>query len=309
MAGANLASLTPPADRAGGVSTPGLTSAEAAERLRTDGPNALATDGRRTRARILASQFASPLVLILVAASCVSIAVGDPVEAGIILAIVAMSAGLGFVQEARAEASVAALQARLTLRATVLRDGRAQEVPVHDVVRGDVVELAAGDIVPADGRLLVVNHLYVDESSLTGESAAALKTLAEPGQASASSQGKDGGTGGAADDGPGRARDDERDALVFLGTSVVSGTGRALITATGTRTTYGTIARRLAERAPQTDFQLGVRAFGLLVARVTLLLVVGVFAINVALQRPSSTRSCSRSRWPSGSPPSCCRRS
>jgi Mg2+-importing ATPase len=281
----------PPAQQ--GDAPDGLSSAEAAERLRTDGPNALGGEGRRSRARILASQFASPLVLILVAASCVSIAVGDAVEAGIILAIVAMSAGLGFVQEARAEASVAALQARLTLRATVIRDGRAQEVPVHDVVRGDVVELAAGDIVPADGRLLAANHLYVDESSLTGESAAALKSPSAPRVEGAPSPRNDGGSGvapagprGAPADAPAQPGDGERDGLVFLGTSVVSGTGRALITATGTRTSYGTIARRLAERAPQTDFQLGVRAFGLLVARVTLLLVVGVFAINVALQRP-----------------------
>ena len=196
MAEVNLASLTPPADPARGGSMSGLTSAEAAEQLRTDGPNALAADGRRTRVRILAGQFASPLVLILVAASCVSVAVGDAVEAGIILAIVAMSAGLGFVQEARAEASVAALQARLTLRATVFRDGQAQEVRVHDVVRGDVVELAAGDIVPADGRLLVVNHLYVDESSLTGESAAALKTLAEPRRRARRPRARSGGRAG-----------------------------------------------------------------------------------------------------------------
>jgi len=282
----------PPAPQ--GDAPAGLGSAEAAERLRADGPNALGGDGRRSRARILASQFASPLVLILVAASCVSIAVGDAVEAGIILAIVAMSAGLGFVQEARAEASVAALQARLTLRATVIRDGRAQEVPVRDVVRDDVVELAAGDIVPADGRLLAANHLYVDESSLTGESAAALKSPAGPraGGAPAVAPAPADAARRPADapdrpaDASAQPGDGERDGLVFLGTSVVSGTGRALITATGTRTSYGTIARRLAERAPQTDFQLGVRAFGLLVARVTLLLVVGVFAINVALQRP-----------------------
>ncbi len=259
-----------------GNPTAGLTSGEAAARLRVDGPNALGGEGRRTSLKILASQFASPLVLILVTASCVSIAVGDTVEAGIILAIVALSAGLGFVQEARAEASVAALQARLTLRATVIRDGREQEVPVHDVVRGDVVALAAGNIVPADGRLLAANHLYVDESSLTGESAAALKAPRD-GEPDATRD---------ADGEPGPTRDGDRDAFVFLGTSVVSGTGRAVITATGARTSYGAIAKRLAERAPQTDFQQGIRAFGLLVARVTLLLVVSVFAINVALQRP-----------------------
>jgi Mg2+-importing ATPase len=269
------AAAVPPATMPpSGNPTAGLTSGEAAERLRHDGPNALGGEGRRTSLKILASQFASPLVLILVAASCVSIAVGDTVEAGIILAIVALSAGLGFVQEARAEASVAALQARLTLRATVIRDGREQEVPVHDVVRGDVVALAAGNIVPADGRLLAANHLYVDESSLTGESAAALKAP------------RDGEPDATRDGDRDATRDADRDAFVFLGTSVVSGTGRAVITATGARTSYGAIAKRLAERAPQTDFQQGIRAFGLLVARVTLLLVVSVFAINVALQRP-----------------------
>ncbi len=159
----------PPADP---TPSAGLTSAEAAQRLRQDGPNALGGEGRRGPLAVLVSQFASPLVLILVAASAVSIAVGDRVEAGIILTIVAMSALLGFVQEARSEAAVAALQARLALRATVIRDGKQQEIPIHDVVRGDIVVLGAGDIVPADARLLEANHLFVDESSLTGESAA-----------------------------------------------------------------------------------------------------------------------------------------
>jgi Mg2+-importing ATPase len=193
-------------------------------------------------------------------------AVGDRVEAGIILAIVVMSALLGFVQEARSEAAVAALQARLALRATVVRDGKQQEILIHDVVVGDVVVLGAGDIVPADVRLLDANHLFVDESSLTGESAAALKTP-RPGTLDPD-------------------KDEDRAGLGFFGTSVVSGTGKAVVTATGARTSYGVIAHRLAERAPETDFQHGVRAFGMLIGRVTLILVVGVFAINVALHRP-----------------------
>ncbi|MGA3030773.1 MAG: HAD-IC family P-type ATPase [Candidatus Limnocylindrales bacterium] len=248
------------------TSSGGLTSAEAAQRLRQDGPNALGGEGRRGPLAVLVSQFASPLVLILVAASAVSIAVGDRVEAGIILAIVGMSALLGFVQEARSEAAVAALQARLALQATVVRDGKQQEIPIPQVVRGDVVVLGAGDIVPADARLIEANHLFVDESSLTGESAAALKNPL-PGDLDPSKE----------SDLPG---------LAFFGTSVVSGNGRAVVTATGARTSYGTIAHRLAERAPETDFQHGVRAFGLLIGKVTLILVVGVFAVNVALRRP-----------------------
>jgi Mg2+-importing ATPase len=244
----------------------GLTSAEAALRLRRDGPNSLGSEGRRGPLAVLISQFASPLVLILVAASAISIAVGDRVEAGIILAIVVMSALLGFVQEARSEAAVAALQARLALRASVVRDGKQQEILIHDVVVGDVVVLGAGDIVPADVRLLDANHLFIDESSLTGESAAALKTP-RPGNLDPD-------------------KDEDRAGLGFFGTSVVSGTGRAVVTATGARTSYGVIAHRLAERAPETDFQHGVRAFGVLIGKVTLILVVGVFAINVALHRP-----------------------
>jgi P-type Mg2+ transporter len=244
----------------------GLTSAEAAARLKRDGPNALGGEGRRGPLAVLIAQFASPLVLILIAASGVSIAVGDKVEAGIILAIVAMSALLGFVQEARSEAAVAALQARLAVRATVVRDGKEQDVAIHDVVVGDVVLLGAGDIVPADARLLEANHLFIDESSLTGESAAALKNPL-PGDLDPS-------------------KESDLAGLAFFGTSVVSGNGKAVVTATGARTSYGTIAHRLAERAPETDFQHGVRAFSLLIGRVTMILVVGVFAINVALNRP-----------------------
>jgi len=263
-AGSTAAAGSPPP--ANSAPVVGLSSAEAAQRLRREGPNAFGREGRRGPVAVLAGQFASPLVLILVAASLVSIAVGDRVEAGIILTIVAMSALLGFVQEARSEAAVAALQARLALSATVVRDGKQKEILIRDVVRGDVVVLGAGDIVPADVRLLEANHLFIDESSLTGESAAALKNP-RPGDLDAS-------------------KDDDRAGLAFFGTSVVSGTGRALVTATGSKTSYGTIAHRLAERAPETDFQHGVRAFGLLIGRVTLILVVGVFAVNVALQRP-----------------------
>ena len=244
----------------------GLTTAEAAERLAADGPNAIGGSGRRTRLAILIAQLASPLVLILVAASLVSLVVGDTVNASIILVIVVMSASLGFVQEARSEAAVAALRARLTVRATVVRSEQQQEIPIRDVVVGDLAILAAGDIVPADARIVAANNFYVDEASLTGESAPAAKTV-RPGVLDPTHEA-------------------DRDGLLFFGTSVVSGTGQATITATGTRTTYGEIARRLAERAPENDFQRGVRHFGYLIFRVTGILVIAVLAINVGLHRP-----------------------
>jgi len=254
-----------PPSPADSTASGGLTSAEAAARLKRDGPNAFGSEGRRGPLAVLVGQFASPLVLILVAASVISVAVGDRVQAGIILAIVAMSALLGFVQEARSEAAVAALQARLALQAAVVRDGKQREIPIREVVCGDVVVLGAGDIIPADARILEANHLFVDESSLTGESAASLKNP-RPGDLDPD-------------------KEEDRTGLTFFGTSVVSGTGRALVTATGAKTSYGAIAHRLAERAPETDFQHGVRAFGLLIGRVTIILVVGVFAVNVALHR------------------------
>ena len=203
--------------------------------------------------------------------------------------MVVLSGTLGFVQEARSHAAISALQARLRPRATVIRDGRALELPTEAIVRGDVVVLDAGAIVPADGVLIEANHLYVDESALTGESAPAAKETVGAGTDAGTGAGAEAGTGEGAGAGagagtgetPGPAR-----SRVFSGTSVVSGAGLALIERTGTRTAYGAIARRLAERAPETDFQRGIRRFGMLITRVILLLVVGVFAVNVALQRP-----------------------
>ena len=216
------------------------------------------------------------------AASVISVVVGDRVDAGIILTIVIVSAGLGFVQEARSATAVQALRARLALQASAIRDGAVTDVPVTDLVVGDVVLLAAGDIVPADAHLLETNHLYVDESAMTGESAPVAKAVeaADAADAAAAPPPPAAATDGSAPDAAGRAH------LVFFGTSVISGTGRAVVVATGPRTEYGLIARRLQERPPRNDFERGVRRFGLLIARIILLLVMGVFAADVALQKP-----------------------
>ena len=261
-----MTASTTPNETQNQLSSVGLTSEEAAARLKTDGPNSVGREGSRGPLEILISQFASPLVLILIVAGGASAILGDKATGLIILAIVLMSAALGFVQEARSAAAVQALQARLALKASVIRDGKQQELPISGLVVGDVVALGAGDIVPADVRVQESNHLYIDESSLTGESAASLKVV------------KDGKLD--------PSKEDDRDGLAFFGTSVVSGGGKAIVTATGARTSYGAIARRLLERAPDTDFQRGVKAFGFLITRVTLVLVVAVFAINIGLGRP-----------------------
>jgi Mg2+-importing ATPase len=243
----------------------GLSTTEAEARLRRDGPNTLELSTGRTRLRILASQFASPLVVILVVATVVSLVAGETSEAVIITAMIGLSATLGFVQEARSQAALEALQGRVALRTTVIRDGVEASLLVSELVVGDVVVLGAGAILPGDGELLESNHLHIDESPLTGESSPVEKRA--PSESD-----------------PKTARSDR--GLVFAGTSVVSGTGIAAMTATGGRTAYGTIARRLGERAPESDFQRGIRRFGLLITRVILVLVVGVLVINVALGRP-----------------------
>ena len=184
-----------------------------------------------------------------------------------------MSALLGFVQEARSEAAVAALQARLALRATVVRDGTQQEIPIHDVVRGDLVRARrrrhrAG----RRAASLEANHLFIDESSLTGESAAALKV-----PRTGRSRSRQGGRSRRA----GLLRDERRQRHGHGRSSRPPAPGPAT----------GRSPAALAERAPETDFQRGVRAFGCLIGRVTLILVVGVFAINVALDAAALRRA------------------
>jgi Mg2+-importing ATPase len=233
---------------------PGLASAEAAERLRRYGPNSVEDSPRVTAFRVFARQFASPLVLILVFGASVSALLHDWFEAAIILAIVLGSAALGFVQEYRASAAVAALRQRLSLRVRALRDGEIRAVPLEAVVPGDVILLAAGNLVPADGEVLEAKDFLVSEAALTGESFPVEKRVGEP---------------------------------VLLGTSVRSGTASVRVQRTGRDTRYGAVAARLAERAPEPQFARGVRQFGYLLMRVMVLVIVFVLAVNQWLERPA----------------------
>lgn len=248
-----------------GSGAQGLGADEADRRLRAHGPNAVDDQRPLTALRLLLRQFESPLVLVLVFGAAVSLVLRDFVDAAIILAIVLGSALLGFFQEYRASAAVAELRRRLALTAKVLRDGRPLALPASGIVPGDVVELSAGNLVPADGLILAASDFLVSEASLTGESFPVEK---QPGIV------------------PAEAPLAARTNSVFLGTSVRSGTARVLVARTGRDTLYGAIAERLKARPAETEFQRGVRQFGMLLVRVMLFIVLFVLAVNHFLGRP-----------------------
>lgn len=240
----------------------GLT--DAAERLRRFGPNRLRPPRTSEPREILLGQFRSPILLLLIAAALVAAVVGDISDAVIILTLVLASALLGFWQEYRAAEAVLELGRLVHVTATVVRGGAQSEVPLEEVVPGDVVVLAAGDSVPGDARLLEARDLFVDEASLTGESSPA---------------GKEVGTLAA------ELPLARRTNALFQGTHVVSGTGRAVVVATGLSTVLGSMAEKIAHRPPETGFERGVRRFGYLLLQITFVLAVLIFAVNVALGR------------------------
>lgn len=259
MPEANSTSLTetpPPANPAVSAAGHGLSSAEAARRLRQFGPNTVETGRRFWLFRTLLGLALNPLVLILLAASIISGLVGEAINATLIVLMIVVSLGLDFFQMYRSEQAASKLQSLIALTTRVWRDGRLQEIPVHELVPGDALELRAGDLIPADATLDSASTLMVDEAALTGES---LPVEKRPG--------------------PGAA------GQVFAGTSVVSGVAQATVTATGARTQFGAIARALVERAPVSESERGSRHFGYLIMRTVLGLVLFVFLVNALLKR------------------------
>lgn len=244
----------------------GLTHRQAALRLRRHGANRIAPPARVGWPRALARRLANPLVAVLLLASLVSAFTGDALGFGLIAVIVALSTLLDMLQEHRAGHAVDALRESVALRTRVLRDGAAADVAVADLVPGDLVELAAGDLVPADGRLLAATDFFVDQAALTGESAPVEKQAqAHP-----------------------RASDEPLACphAVFTGSSVVSGSARLLVCATGAQTQFGRLAHVLAQAPAPTAFERGIHAFGLMLTRVTLALVLFVLLANTLFQRP-----------------------
>jgi Mg2+-importing ATPase len=241
----------------------GLSSQEAAARRARYGPNTLVEHRQRQVALEFLARFRNPLVLLLLAASAVAALTGEVTSFAIITVIVVVSVTLDFIQEYRAERAAERLNASVAVRATVLRDGVPREIPVAELVPGDVIHLSAGDLVPGDGRVLDARDFFVNQALLTGEPYPVEKHPI--------------GTHAAGDDTP---------SLVCMGTSVISGTATVAIERTGSRTALGEIAETVGAKAPPTAFELGTQAFGLFIMRITLLLVLAVILINAALHRP-----------------------
>ncbi len=247
------------------ASPSGLTPDQARQILQTVGPNAVAVRKQQSPLGLFANQFKSPIMLILLFATLVSLFVGDTADAVIILVILLGSSLLSFYQEFQASNVAAKLMAQVRIKTQVLRGGQEFSLPSEEVVPGDIVLLSAGSLIPADGLLLEAKDFFVSQSVLTGETFPVEK---KPGTV------------------PAGASLAERTNVVFMGTSVRSGTARALIVKTGPQTAYGEIAHRLTLRPPETEFERGLRHFGLLLTEVMLLLVFGIFAFNIAFHRP-----------------------
>jgi Mg2+-importing ATPase len=243
----------------------GLTGSEAKKRLALYGANRLKPQKRSNVLTLLISQFKSPIILILIFATGLSFFLHDPVDAFIILSIVLISGLLGFWQERGASNAVEKLLSIVQIKAAVLRDGSSIEIPVEEIVPGDIVILNAGDIIPGDSLVLESNDLFVDEAMLTGETFPVEKVVAVL---------------------PPETQLSQRTNALWMGTHVVSGCATALVVRTGRETEFGKVSDRLKLRPLETEFERGIRQFGYFLMEVTLLLVVAIFAINVYLARP-----------------------
>ncbi len=238
----------------------GLSEAQASERLVEYGPNVFAKEHRASTGALIWHAVLNPLVILLAVLACISFATDD-IRAGIVMSMmIALGVGLKLVQEAKADSAAAKLKAMISVTATVLRDGSPREIPVSQLVPGDVVTLAAGDMVPADVRILNAKDLFVTQGSLTGESFPVEKFEVE----------RNLNTKVAV----------ELSSIAFLGTSVESGSALGIVVATGKDTYLGGMAQSLSEQPEETAFDKGIANFTWLMLRFVLVMVPLVFVIN-----------------------------
>ena len=257
------AALAPPAELLARLASgaDGLSSAEAARRLARTGPNVLREHERQPPVKLLVRAAGNPLVVLLAVLAAVALTAGDRAAGGMMLAMAALGVGLRFTREARADAAAGALRELIRIHATVRRDGAEAELPIADLVPGDVVHLAAGDMVPADVRLLDARDLAVSQAIVSGESLPVEKSA----------------TAAAAGDDP-----LAWPTACLLGTSVESGTATAVVVETGRRTLLGRVATSLELPEQPSAFDLGVRKFTWLMIGLVAVMTPLVFLVNLA---------------------------
>jgi Mg2+-importing ATPase len=246
-------------------SSNGLSDNDAAARLKQYGPNSIKAGRNVSGIFLFLSQFKSPVTLLLIIAALLSAGLRDVADTAIILSIVLISSFLGFWQEKGAADAVKELLKMVQLHCLVLRSAKKKEMPVEAVVPGDIVFLSAGDIIPGDSLLIESQELFVDEAAFTGETYPVEK-----------------GTGVLPADTPLAKRKNS----LFMGSHVISGKASALIIKTGKETEFGKISSQLQQKAPETDFEKGIRKFGYMLMEITLILVIIIFGINVYLHKP-----------------------
>ncbi len=238
----------------------GLTQSEAEDRARTAGPNEVAQERRQGWFGRLLKIIRNPLVILLGTLSAVSYSTGDARAGTVMAAMVVLSVTLRFVQEARADAAAAKLKAMIHVTATVLRDGAAKEMPLRELVPGDVIKLSAGDMIPGDVRVLSSKDLFVSQGTLTGESFPVEKFHeAETNAVSSPTEIKN---------------------ICFMGTSVESGTATAVVVTTGVNTYLGSMAGSITEAQAPTSFDQGLNRFTWLMIQLMAVMVPLVFLIN-----------------------------
>lgn len=238
----------------------GLTDAEAGQRLIVHGPNVVTEKEEVSVVVEYLSYFKSPLVIILFIASGISAAFGEMRNAIIIWIMILMSVTLDFIEEHSAGNAAKKLQEQVTLMATVIRNGKPMEIPASRIVPGDVLSLSAGSLIPADARVIQADDCFVNQSALTGESLPVEKFVQ-------------------AGDGKNLSVSDMT-TMLFLGTSVVTGTAKAVVVATGAKTEFGKIASTLASKEEKSEFEIGVTSFGYFIMKAILFLVLGIFLLN-----------------------------
>ncbi len=232
----------------------GLMTKDAIKRSSLIGYNQIAASKKRHPFIKFLSYFKDPLILVLMGAALISGATGGTRSMIIILTMILLSVLLNFYQEHKSNKAADKIARRIAIRSQVLRDGKQQEIDTKYIVPGDIIFLSAGDIVPADGRIIKANDFYLNESSLTGESLPVEKDM-------------------------------DKNFVIFSGTNVISGFGQFLITSIGLNTEFGQIAQKIIRPEVENSFEKGLKSFGFLIIRVIAVIVAIIFLINSFLDK------------------------